>query len=163
MAELVSRLRVFISSPGDLQNERQIAVDTCRQVTQDMGAIHSFFLDPLVWETHTFSAVGEYPQAVVNEQIGTEYDIFLGIMASKFGTPTPKWGSGTEEEFRNAYGSFKKNGLPEIAFFFSEAPIRPSSLDVDQLKRVLDFKNDIGKLGVLYASVLNLTLATCFL
>jgi hypothetical protein len=64
---------------------------------------------------------------VVNRQLPIpEYDIFIGIIWRRFGAPTKRAGSGTEEEFRIAYESWKRNREPrEILFYFCQAPVSP--------------------------------------
>lgn len=53
-----------------------------------------------MFETDIMPGFGSDPQAVINEQINDDFDIFVGLLKGKFGTPTPRAGSGTEEEFR---------------------------------------------------------------
>ena len=43
--------------------------------------------------------MGSDPQQIINSQVSDEYDIFIGILWTRFGTPTERAGSGTEEEF----------------------------------------------------------------
>ncbi|PYL26201.1 MAG: hypothetical protein DMF37_02915 [Verrucomicrobia bacterium] len=45
--------------------------------------------------------MGADAQDVINHQLA-EYDIFLGIMSCRFGSPTKRAHSGTEEEFNRA-------------------------------------------------------------
>lgn len=60
-----------------------------------------------MWEHNTRpSFSGEYSQATISDQLGNDYDLFVGIMNNKFGTKTNVAGSGTEEEFNNAYQRF---------------------------------------------------------
>ena len=42
-------------------------------------------------------------QDVINRQIEDKYDLFIGIMYTKFGSPTNRAESGTVEEFEIAY------------------------------------------------------------
>ena len=56
----------------------------------------------LRWESNVASQIADGPQPVVNKQIES-YDIFIGLLAKRFGTPTAVAQSGTEEEFRRAY------------------------------------------------------------
>ena len=58
-----------------------------------------FRIESKKWEKDVFPAFGEDSQDVINKQIGTDYNIFVGIMWKKFGTPTSRAESGTEEEF----------------------------------------------------------------
>ena len=68
------------------------------------------------------------PQGIINKQIG-EYDIFIGMMWKRFGTPTGKAGSGTEEEFRLAYEYWETTKSVMILFYFCQAPFMPRVCD----------------------------------
>jgi methyl-accepting chemotaxis protein len=94
---------------------------------------------------------------VINEQLPHDYDIFIGILWTRFGTPTGRAGSGTEEEFNSAYSRYKES--PEavrIMFYFSQERFFPKSQsDLTQLGLVLAFKAKLGEQGVLYADYPN--------
>jgi len=108
-------------------------------------------LNLLRWETHAFPAIGNHPQELINSQIGDDFDIFIGIMWGKFGSPTEESGSGTEEEFFLAKRRYDADsGSIKIMFYFKDTPLPPSKIDTDQLKKVQDFKSTLGKKGVLY-------------
>jgi len=47
------------------------------------------------WEDDVAPQIADGPQPVVNEQVES-YEIFLGVLAKRFGTPTGVAGSGTE-------------------------------------------------------------------
>ncbi len=104
------------------------------------------------WETHCFPGISTDPQANINEQIGDNYDIFIGIMWKKFGTPTPRAGSGTAEEFERAFQRYKQD--PDnlrVMFYFKEAP-PPSMSEIDPEQWILvnEFRKQLGEKGVLY-------------
>ena len=109
-------IKCFIASPGDTAEER----DACEKVFEDinngLGRISGFRLSSLRWEKDIYSRVGEYGQQVINEQVDGNYDLFIGIMKTRFGTPTPQAGSGTEEEFNNAYEKHKNGEIDNIFF-----------------------------------------------
>jgi hypothetical protein len=89
------------------------------------------------------------PQGEINKQIGA-YDIFVGIMWKRFGTPTGKANSGTEEEFRRAYDMWEKNKTPRILFYFCTKPFMPKSQeDVEQIGRVIKFHNELSTKGTM--------------
>jgi hypothetical protein len=92
------------------------------------------------WETHARPAAGR-PQGVVNAQLGP-CDVFVGLLWGRFGTPTGRAGSGTEEEFLRAHAAWKRRRKhrPEILLYFSEARLRPSEVDPAQLARVQAFR-----------------------
>src|SRR6185503_17165509 len=97
-------VRVFVASPSDVSAERNALSSIVQEINQTVAAIapeKGIRLELVRWETHASPAAGR-PQGVINDQIG-EYDIFVGIMWRRFGTPTAEAGSGTEEEFNRAY------------------------------------------------------------
>ena len=100
------------------------------------------------WETDVAPGMGR-PQALVNAQI-KPYDIFLGIMSRRFGSPSGVAGSGTEEEFRIAFHNWQKHGKPWIAFYFNNT-IDPARTDDEkaQLERVNSFKAQLNAKGLL--------------
>ena len=109
--------------------------------------------DLLKWETHVRPGFGVDPQAVVNDQMPEDYDVFLGIFWSRLGTPTERATSGTVEEFERAYAKFKSTGsAPEIMLYFKDAPLAPSKIDAKQFSALQNFRNSLSDKGGLYSS-----------
>ncbi len=77
----VTKITIFAASPGDVEDERS----RLEQVVLDLNnasrsrAINVEF-DLVKWETHAYPGFASYPQAVINEQVPQDYDIFIGIM-----------------------------------------------------------------------------------
>lgn len=140
----------MLASPGNLSEDRKKVFEIVKNINLDGGQREGFVAEIVSWETHTRPAVGEYPQAVINDQFPDDIDIFIGMMGTYFGTPTKHWGSGTEEEFRIAYESWKKTKTPEIMFYFSDAMSSLSQIDLGQLSKRNSFRDDIAGLGVYY-------------
>ncbi|WP_417209251.1 DUF4062 domain-containing protein [Antarctobacter sp.] len=148
MVHSVQLIRVFISSPGDLDVERQVAVDVLEELNSIRGLKEGFLLRPLMWERDVRPEFGNEPQALINRQIGEDYDIFVGIICSRFGTPTSGFGSGTEEEFEIAR-NLHENGKPlEILFYFKDFRSAKEVPDVSHLVKIDEFKRRAGKEGV---------------
>ncbi|MCK5303095.1 MAG: hypothetical protein KAJ96_08135, partial [Candidatus Thorarchaeota archaeon] len=77
--------------------------------------------------------------------------IFLGILWKRFGTATPRAGSGTEEEFDRAYERYKADPKKlRIMIYFKTGDVDLSEIDVEQLGRVRDFQSRIGPKGTLF-------------
>ena len=152
MAKTQTILQVFVASPDDVDDERKILQDVIDEFNITWGDTHKVRLDLLKWETHSHPGFGEDAQDVITQQIGDEYDIFLGIMWGRFGSQTNRAESGTEEEFERAYRRLTKS--PEsiqIMFYFKDAGISPSKLDSAQLGKVQAFKHRISsEYGGLY-------------
>ncbi len=144
-------LQAFVASPGDVSNERDLLEEVIRELNITWRKSLGISIDLARWETHALPGVGCDPQQVINDSIGDDYDIFIGIMWGRFGTPTNNHGSGTEEEFKRAFGRWKKDpNTVRIMFYFNNAGISLSAIDPDQLKSIQAFKKSIGTEGTLY-------------
>lgn len=152
MPKTHTTLQVFVASPGDVTDERSVLPNVISEFNQTWGSRQGVTLDLIRWETHSRPAIGEDGQDVINTQIGDDYDIFLGLMWGRFGTPTNRAESGTEEEFQLAYARLKEDpSSVQIMFYFKEAGISPSKIDSQQLQKVQDFKTKISdEYGALY-------------
>ncbi len=150
MAKKVTKLRVFVASPGDVSEERNRLKEVIDELNHSIAENKGLILQYVGWETDAWPGFGEDAQDVINKEIGP-YDIFIGIMWKRFGTPTNRAGSGTEEEFEQAYTLWLEYGKPRIMLYFSKAPSYLSSIEeTEQMGRVLDFKKKVGDKGALY-------------
>lgn len=142
-------LTAFVASPSDVANEREILEEVITELNVTWSKNLGIKLELLRWETHTLPAVGEDPQDIINKQIGDDYDIFIGILWTKFGTPTPRAASGTLEEFERAFERYKLDSdSVKIMFYFNDKPISPSQIDEKQMTLVKKFKKRIQKTNV---------------
>lgn len=147
----INNYKIFLASPGDTSDEREATEEVINEINKTIGSRNNFRIELLKWENNTYPSIGEDGQDVINKQIGLEYKIFIGIMWKKFGTPTKRAGSGTEEEFKIAYERFKSHGDINIMFYFNNAPI-PQDSDLEQFLKVKEFKKKISDLGAYYWS-----------
>lgn len=139
--------KCLVASPGDTKKEREICVKIFEELNRGIGESFGFVIERRMWEDNTRPAFGEYSQVVVSEQLGYDYNLFIGIMNNKFGTETKKAGSGTEEEFNNAYDRIMQKENVEIMFYFNDEPVKKSEIIPDELNKVNYFKKKIGNLG----------------
>src|SRR5262245_44491571 len=146
----MKRLRIFVASPGDVVEERElvsVVVDELRRMLADIRPVE---LQTIRWETHAWPDVGADAQDVINREIG-QFDIFVGIMWRRFGTPTKRGDSGTSEEFERAYKYFRQYSRPRIMFYFRRTPFYPSAdAEVLQFRKVVAFRKKLEKGGVLF-------------
>jgi len=148
-------IQIFASSPGDLTDEReqlgalvQELNTTLRALVPDKGV----GLELIRWETHTHPDVAAEPQRVVDDQLGHDYDVFVGMMWARFGTPTSRAGSGTEDEFRAAYAGWEEARRPaHILFYFCEEaiPANVAQENADQLKAIYTFRTELEQKGLI--------------
>ena len=141
--------RVFLSSPGDLDQQRQVAKEAIESLSRQYER-RGIKIVPWLWEDETVSEMGATPQEIITSQLGP-YDIYIGIMGARFGSPTKNYGSGTEEEFYEAIAANRATGRPKLGFFFREVVIKTTTLNqelIDQLASINKFRIEIGPLGL---------------
>jgi formylglycine-generating enzyme required for sulfatase activity len=148
--EVVRLVRVFVSSPGDVKDERAELDEVVQRINATTGSEKRVRLELFKWERNVVPQIGPPAQTVVDEQTPA-YDIYLGILAHRFGTPTGQYGSGTEDEFRDALQKWATFGTPWILFYFDDGPVNPSQLDLVQYGKVRDFRDELEARG-LYAT-----------
>ncbi len=146
-------LQIFVGSPTDVNDERELLDKVVAELNRTLSNNIGVTLELLKSETHVHPSSSTYPQAVVNEQIGQEYDAFIGIFWGKIGTPTLKAISGSVEEFELAYSRRRANNnkSPELMIYFKDAPIEYSKIDVKQFSAVQEFKSSMSEKGVFYS------------
>lgn len=150
MAEQVTKLKVFVASPGDVTEERGILKEVIEELNHGVAAKIGLVLQYVGWDTDAWAGIGEDAQDVINQQIGS-YDIFIGIMWKRFGTPTNRAGSGTEEEFEQAYKLWSSYGRPQIMLYFRNEPFFLLTVEeTGQMANVINFKNKAEEKGALY-------------
>jgi hypothetical protein len=153
MRKNVTVVQVFVAGPSDVDDERRQLEEVITELNLTWSHSLNIRLDLLTWRTHAVPGIGEDAQDVVNRSIPDDYDIFIGIMWSRFGSPTSRAGSGTEEEFNRALQRYRQDPTSvRLMFYFKDDPVTPSQLDINQLAKVLAFKERLDAEGVLYAT-----------
>lgn len=136
--------KILIASPSDVEAERNAISDEIH----DWNNLHSenlrAVLLPVMWETHSTPIQGGRPQKLLNNQIVKDCDVLIGVFWTRLGTPTGVAESGTVEEILE----FKKMGKP-VMLYFSSRKIKPNELDGDQYKKLLSFKTQCKKEGLI--------------
>jgi len=146
----LSQYHVFLASPGDVGAERQYVRKFFDEYNRHTAHIWRARFEVVDWENYATIGVGR-PQELITGQTLEKYReslaLVIGIMGQRFGSPTGKAESGTEEEFNWAMESHKTSGFPEIKWFFRkveklELPSDPDEADaaLDQWKKVRAFR-----------------------
>jgi Domain of unknown function (DUF4062) len=151
MAKSLTELIVFISCPSDLEPERRAIQSAVEELNPLLSETRSVILRAICWDKDLLPGIGPDVQSVINQQIEGKYDVYIGLLGTKFGTRTPRALSGTEEEFEAAFKRYAAS--PEsvrLLFYFRSTATNIQHLDANQLAKVHTFRNRLGDLGVLY-------------
>lgn len=133
--------RVFLSSPEDVKEERRIVHEVTEAISKE-GREEGYRVEVFDWSQHVTRRIGPAPQDLIDSQL-SEYDIYVGIMGHRFGTPTGPYDSGTEKEFRDALEKWQATDRPWILFYFNQCLIDPYSeqFSLDEFSKVRRFRN----------------------
>jgi hypothetical protein len=117
------RLRIFLSSPGDVAEERLRANLVIQKLARDY--VRFFQIEPYLWEHEPMLASGHFQDAI---EPPSSSDIVILIVYSRLGTSLPERTSvrayqgmdgrapvtGTEWEFEEALAAFRASGAPDL-------------------------------------------------
>ncbi len=118
-----SRLRIFVSSPSDVREERLRAQLTIQKLARDYAA--HVQLIPYFWESEPLRATGHFQDDI---EPPSTHDIVVLILWARLGTPLPPQTSvreykgidgrapvtGTEWEFEDALASYRTRHAPDL-------------------------------------------------
>ena len=130
----MQRLRIFVSSPGDVGAERAVALAVVERLQLEFrGQVQ---LEAYLWERSLLRATDSFQAQIVDIQ---ETDIALFIMWARLGTPLPleqfhradgsQYTSGTEYEFERAWEAYEKRKSPDILCYLKTAEVGLSMKD----------------------------------
>ena len=148
-------LRVFVASPSDVRDARGVLEQVVSDLNDTWGPKHGLTLLLLDWRKHVTPWLGKPPEPTILQQLPVDtWDLFVGIMWSRLGTPTgninPATGesykSGTEEEFVLAYKCHQERGTPKLLFYRCIEPVDPNT-DPEQLASVQTFFKQLEQQG----------------
>ena len=130
--------RIMIGSPSDIKEEISIA----REVLNNWNNLNSeknrMVLLPIHWSISSYPAMGKHPQKLLNEQLVEKSDLMICIFGTRLGSPTDTEISGTVEEIKE----HRKAGK-DVMVFFKNSVDDISSVDLQQLQKIKDFKESI--------------------
>ena len=153
----VTQIRIFISSPSDVQEERDALEEVIEDLERSIGKPNGIILTSIRWEKDGRPQMGNIQENLF-EQLG-DYEIYVGIFWNRFGIPTGKYGSGTEAEFEDAYAKWEQDHSRPVMLYFceKEVGINPFELEEDeameqirQAKRVEAFRKKVEGLGLFF-------------
>src|SRR4051794_6125950 len=111
-------LRIFLSSPGDVPEERLRAGLIIQKLARDYAPF--FAITPYLWEYEPMLASGHFQDAI---EPPSAADIVVLVLWSRLGTPLPDRFkgldgrvpvTGTEWEFEDALAANRAKGAPDL-------------------------------------------------
>jgi formylglycine-generating enzyme required for sulfatase activity len=168
-------MRLFLASPGDVKDERRLALKVIDKLRADPLYKARLTLEAVAWDRPDDSTpllAGIDPQTAIAEGLArpSECDIVVALFWSRMGTPLdarryakPGGGvylSGTEWELEDALQAFTEKGSPKVLIYrrAEEVLLNPNTRDFDERLRqwrlvqdfVAGFNNPDGSVRLAY-------------
>ncbi|HEV7889233.1 MAG TPA: tetratricopeptide repeat protein [Pyrinomonadaceae bacterium] len=149
----MQKLRIFAASTSDTAAERS-KVAAVAAALKPLADHLDIALDVIDWRS-VVPGMGRPEQVILEQLDPTDWNVFLGILWHRFGTPPGgsdaetrrEYLSGTEEEFKTAYRLWKEHGRPRVMMYRCTRAIPPEALDPDQFKLVREFFEEFEAVG----------------
>jgi WD40 repeat protein len=125
---MTERVRIFVSSPGDAQFERQRIDRVVERLNGELADVAS--LETIRWEREFYRAHTSFQQQIPDP---ASCEIVIAVLRHRLGTALPEefarmpngepYPSGTAYEILTAIDASRKRGLPDVYVFrYSEPP-----------------------------------------
>ena len=146
MSKNIIQYDLLISCPGDITSEINIIENSVSQFNSQFSDALGISVRTKHWHKNSYPQSGGKPQALLNDQFVNECDAAIAILWTRFGTPTDKYGSGTEEEIEIMLSSGK-----QVFMYFSDKPIPPSQMNEEEYKKVKAFRDKYKDRGIYFS------------
>lgn len=149
-----TQIRVFVSCPSDVGLEKNIIKKLCESKNHGFSVNNRGIMFQVLDFKDIVAPWGNRSQEDINVRF-SGYDIYIGLLWMRYGTASGSndpvtgmpYGSGTEEEFRNAVQKFKNGEEIGIYFFFKEPRDCKDEDEKKELSKVKEFKKEIQQNG----------------
>jgi hypothetical protein len=145
MPQKTMTFRVLVASPSDCFEERKIIPEVIAAWNNVHSVDAAAVIQPVMWETHTWPALGDRPQSIINQQLIEHCDFLVGTFWTRFGSPTGVADSGTAEEIEQ----FRSAGKP-VLLYFSSTPLPPENVDPQQYQALLAYRSRLASDGLYF-------------
>lgn len=134
-------IRVFIGSPGGLDEERQAAHEAVTSVNRSHSDHWGLQIRLLGWETALPGFIR--PQDKINEDLD-KCDYFIGVVWNHWGSKPARGDigptSGFEEEYKRAEIRIRAGHMKDMALYFKTVTVPVGFVPDENLQKVMDFR-----------------------
>ncbi|MBV8495933.1 MAG: ATP-binding protein, partial [Gammaproteobacteria bacterium] len=140
------RLRIFVSSPGDVMAAREVAAQVIEKVAHEFARF--FVIVPYLWEYEPMLASGHFQDSI---DPPSRFDAVILILESRLGTFLPERTAlreyrgmdgrvpvtGTEWEFEDALSAARERGVPDLLVYRSRRKAEVDTWDAQSQQALL--------------------------
>lgn len=143
MPKNVMLYKLLISCPGDITDEIELINDSVNRFNEFYSDELGITIQTKHWSKSSYAQSGGKPQTLLNKQFINDCDAAVAVFWTRFGSPTDKYGSGTEEEI----GLMLEAGK-QVFMYFSDKPISPSQNDYEGFQKIKEFRDKYKDKGI---------------
>jgi len=163
----MEELNIFLSSPGDVKEERQLVKKLAERITKRSN--NRIKLNAYAWEDDQLflATEGGYQTNIVRTSDPADFDLLICILWSRLGTPLnphdfnqAQYMSGTEYEYLRATQAYKERKArgefpvkPDVLIFRRTDKVRAPELDPDDpasMERFKEFSRQIEAVNTFF-------------
>ena len=155
VSQMRERIRIFVSSPGDVVSPREVAAQVIERLAQDFARFFAIE-PPYLWQNEPLNASRHFQDEI---EPPSTFDIVVLILQQRLGTALPgqtekreycgidgrKPVTGTEWEYEDALRAAREKGAPDLLVYRSRSQASVDSWDSEkreeQLKQLLALDN----------------------
>jgi hypothetical protein len=126
---------ILLSCPSDVADLKPIVKECLDEFNRLFGDLNNIRLELKHWSSDSYPKSGGKAQNLLNEIFIHDCDMCIALLGNRFGTPTEKYDSGTQEEIEDMINANK-----QVFMYFIERAVDPSKIDLEQLQKVRDFR-----------------------
>jgi formylglycine-generating enzyme required for sulfatase activity/energy-coupling factor transporter ATP-binding protein EcfA2 len=146
----VRLIRIFVSSPGDVNDERAVALEVIDRLPYDPFLRGKIAFEVVAWDKPGADApmrATMTPQAAINDGLPrpSDCDIVIVLFWKRMGTPLPHpdyqkpdgapFLSGTEWEFHDGVSAERAQGRPTVLLYRRQEADEPAFTDAQEAER----------------------------
>ncbi len=156
MADTYTVYHAFISSPGDVKEERKLAEEAIDGINKTIRDTLSTIIDARKWE-HLSPVAPNFPEEKLQDILNKEVErcqFFILILYKRYGTTQQGYSiSNTEREIETILRVHQRNPKLRILTYFKE--LEPNADPGEQETKVRDLRNRLENMGLPYKSYNN--------
>lgn len=147
MSQEVTQYSLLISCPGDIESEVDLINNAVEEFNDKYTDIIGIYIRIKYWKKNAYAESGGKPQDLLNKQFVENCDAAIALLWTRFGSPTDKYGSGTEEEIEIMLEQGK-----QVFMYFSDKPLPPSKSmqNIEEYGKVCEFRNKYKDRGIFF-------------
>lgn len=144
MVRVTAKLRIFISSPGDVSEERALSVQVFERLGREFA--DAVELEVVLWEHEPLFGHAHFQDQIERP---SQCDLVVSILWSRLGSRLPRNfvlvpgeapPTGTEFEVRDALDAFQRLGKPNLLIYRKTAPPQLNLASADARERLYQYE-----------------------